>query len=131
MGTGQTVASDVRKKFREGGFEVIEAGDRAIAIKKNNCIYHLKRGSGGAWLPSGPPCFLMRGLECELEDRGYQKFWLHQGKRFPIRVTDLKTLHHFDQEVRLLLGLKSLFHESLGTTCARSAYDRLHGRPDN
>ena len=52
------------------------------------------------------------------------------GKRFPIRKVDLETLHRFDEEVRYILGLKSLYNESLGTTNARTVYDRLTGRPD-
>jgi hypothetical protein len=82
------------------------------------------------WVPSGPPYFLVRGLNCELEDRGYQKFWYHDRKRFPVRKQDLETLHRFDQEMRSILGLKSLYHESLGSTSARTVYDRLDGRPD-
>ena len=68
-------------------------------------------------------------MECRLEDHGYQKFWLFEGKRFPIRQGDLKALHLFDEEVRSILGLKTLYHESLGSTSSRSVYDRLDGRP--
>jgi hypothetical protein len=71
-------------------------------------------------------------INCELEDRGYQKFWLSKsdGKRFPIRKVELEILHRFDEEVRYLIGMKSLYNESLGTTNARTEYDRLTGRPD-
>jgi hypothetical protein len=74
----------------------------------------------------------VHGIPCELEDRGYQKFWYsrREGKRFPITRADLETLHRFDEEVRSILGLKSLYNESLGTTNARTVYDRLTGRPD-
>ena len=50
----------------------------------------------------------MRGINCELEDRGYQKFWYSksEGKRFPIRKVELEILHRFDEEVRYILGLK-------------------------
>jgi hypothetical protein len=71
-------------------------------------------------------------MNCELEDRGYQKFWLFQpdGKRFPIRKADLEILHRFDEEVRYLMGTTDLYNEALGTTNARTVYDRLTGRPD-
>jgi hypothetical protein len=39
-------------------------------------------------------------------------------------------LHRFDEEVRYILGVTSLYNESLGSTNARTAYDRLTGRPD-
>jgi len=127
-----TVAVDIRRQFQDAGFEVVEVSGspECIAVKKDSCSRLLERDAAGAWTPSGPPTLKVRGLDCKLEDRGYQKFWYHEGQRFPIRVSDLKTLHAFDEEVRAILGLKSLYHESLGTTSARSAYDRLHGRPD-
>jgi hypothetical protein len=122
---------DIRKRFTEAGFEIAETGKspETVSVKKHGCVCYLIRQPDG-WAPSGPPCFIVRGLECELEDQGYQKFWRHEARRFPIRVADLKDLHRFDEEVRECLGWKSLYHESLGTTCARSAYDRLSGRPD-
>ncbi len=121
---------DVRTKFHEAGFEIAEHPDveGSITVKKANCTQRLKRDASRAWQPAGPPTFNVRGLDCRLEDQGYQKFWLHDNQRFPIRVSDLRALHHFDEEVRFILGRKSLYHESLGTTSARSAYDRLEGR---
>jgi hypothetical protein len=132
MGAAGSVATDIRERFKAAGFEVVEAAKHpaSIEIKKNNCARELLRESTGAWQASGPPHFIVRGLKCELEDRGYQKFWYIDGKRFPIKQNDLKTLHRFDEEVRAILGLKSLYNEALGSTCARSVYDRVHGRPD-
>lgn len=125
--------ADLRKQFQEAGFEIIEAagGPDAFAIKKGPCNVAIERQASGIWQPAGPPTLNVRGLDCRLEDHGYQKFWLHGGQRFPIRVSDLKTLHHFDEEVRAILRIPSLYHESLGSTSARSAYDRLSGRPDS
>ncbi len=133
MKSQQTTARDVRKQFAEAGFEVVEgSGQQAgsVGVKKYNCLRYLRRNPDGVWVTSGPPYFIVRGINCELEDRGYQKFWYSDGERFPIRASDLKTLHSFDEEVREILGLKSLYNESLGSTCARTVYDRLSGRPD-
>jgi hypothetical protein len=131
MGTEAKAAPNFRKQFKDAGFDVVEIGTQpeSFEVKKYNCALALGRTADGGWAPSGPPLFSVRGHRCELEDRGYQKFWYATGRRFPVRVTDLRTLHRFDQEVRAILGLKSLYHESLGTTSARSAYDRLSGRP--
>ncbi len=127
----QDAFQDIRKQFASAGFEVIDTERlRTFGVKKYNCLRILELDSSGAVTPAGPPYFIVHELNCELEDRGYQKFWYAQGKRFPIRLADLKFLHRFDEEVRRILGLKSLYHESLGTTSARSAYDRLDGRPD-
>lgn len=123
---------DLRKKFQEAGFEIVETASDpdSFAVKKGPCKVSIERVAGGVCQPAGPPTLNVRGLDCRLEDRGYQKFWLHGDQRFPIRVSDLKTLHHFDEEIRAVLGIPSLYHESLGTRSARSAYDRLTGRPD-
>jgi hypothetical protein len=132
MGAAVKETSEVRKQFEQAGFEIMAAGgdSASFEVKKNNCSIALIRDSKDERRPSGPPHFFVRGLRCELEDRGYQKFWYFEGKRFPIRQGDLKTLHQFDEEVRAILGIKTLYHESLGTTSARSVYDRLDGRPD-
>lgn len=124
--------AEIRKRFEEAGFTVTGgSGDAGpIEIRKYDCKHTIDRNPQGIWAPSTPPHFLINGLPCELEDRGYQKFWLVNGCRFPIRLEQLRALQRFDQEVRYLLSLKSLYNESLGTTCARSDYDRVEGRPD-
>ncbi|HEY6292367.1 MAG TPA: hypothetical protein VI455_12525 [Terriglobia bacterium] len=132
MKTPNTTLADIRRRFEQAGFAVTAvAGDSGpLEVRKYNCVHRIDRGPEGIWAPLSPAHFLIRGLPCELEDHGYQKFWLCDGKRFPIRLEDLKDLHRFDQEVRHLLKLKSLYNDSLGTTCALTAYDRLEGRPD-
>jgi len=124
--------AETRKRFEDAGFNVIGASGDAdpMEVRKYGCVHRIERNRDGIWAPVTPPHFLVRGLPCELEDHGYQKFWLCDRRRFPIRLEDLRALQRFDQEVRYLLGLKSLYSESLGTTSARSAYDRLEGRPD-
>jgi len=128
----QTVTGDIRKEFTASGFEIEEPGisPGSIGVRKNNCVQFLELDAAQHWVALGPPYFQIRGLNYELEDRGYQKFWYRQGARFPIRKTDLQTLHRFDEEVRAILHSRSLYNESLGSTCARTVYDRLEGRPD-
>jgi len=132
MGQETAATMDLRKHFREAGFEIEEVGRKpeALAVRKNLCTQFLERRAKGEWEPTGPPTFNVRGLDCQLEDRGYQKFWRHEDRSFPAHVDDLRALHHFDQEVRSILGIKALYHESLGTRNARTVYDRLDGRPD-
>jgi hypothetical protein len=128
----QLTRTDIRKQFTDAGFEIVEAGVSAgsIGVKKYNCLQYLELKGEQAWLQLGPPLFIIRGLNCELEDRGYQKFWRQRDTRFPIRKSELETLHRFDEEVRAILRLSSLYNESLGSTCARTVYDRLEGRTD-
>jgi hypothetical protein len=132
MGREQTATIDIRKQFTAAGFEILGAdiAPASIGVKKYNCVRYVEPRPDGSWVALGPPYFQIRGMNCKLEDRGYQKFWRHEGTRFPIRKVDLHTLHRFDEEVREILRLRSLYNESLGSTCARTAYDRLEGRPD-
>ena len=124
--------SDLREQFRAAGFEVVDAGSvpGSLGVRKYGCVRYLEPQADQQWLALGPPYFQVRGLDCELEDKGYQKFWRHGERRFPIRKTDLLTIHRFDEEVREILRLPSLYNESLGSTCAQTDYDRLEGRPD-
>ena len=132
MGQEQLVTTDIRKQFTTAGFEIVEAGvsPGSIGVKKYNCLQYLELKAERAWLPLSPPYFIIRGLNCELEDRGYQKFWRRRDTRFPIRKAELQTLHRFDGEVREILRVPSLYNESLGSTCVRTVYDRLEGRTD-
>ncbi|MGD0127937.1 MAG: hypothetical protein ABSF46_21460 [Terriglobia bacterium] len=124
--------TDLREQFKAEGFEIIDGRSvpGSIGVKKYGYVLYLEPQADQYWVALGPPYFQIRGLDCELEDRGYQKFWRHGDTRFPIRKTDLETLHRFDEEAREILRLRSLYNESLGSTCARTVYDRLEGRPD-
>lgn len=132
MKTKTIKLEEIRKRFEQAGFAISgglgETGP--FEVRKYSCVHRIDRDRQGVWAPVSPAHFLVKGLPCELEDQGYQKFWLCDGKRFPIRLEELKALQRFDQEVRYILRLKSLYNESLGTTSARTVYDRVEGRPD-
>jgi hypothetical protein len=131
MATETAAAQNIQKQIENEGFVVTGPQPGRIELKKSGCVAYLEN-QRGKWTYFGPPFFVVHGINCELEDRGYQKFWLSKpdGKRFPIRKVDLEVLHRFDEEVRHVLGLKSLYNESLGTTNAQTVYDRLDGRAD-
>jgi hypothetical protein len=131
MAKEQPTGADIQKAFTDAGFEIVSGqSPGSFGVKKANCVRYMEVTQQGNVTLVGPPYFIVRGLNCDLEDRGYQKFWYHQGKRFPIQKTDLRTIHRFDEEVREILHLRSFYNESLGSTCARTVYDRLEGRPD-
>ena len=128
-----TTAAEIQKKFADAGFAVAPdaASPHSIVARKNGFTRRIELDAkSGAWIPLGHPLYNVRGVDCELEDHGYQKFWYHDGKRFPAHLAELKALHEFEMEVRYLLGLKALYHEALGSTSARTVYDRVAGRPD-
>jgi len=131
--TKEPSAAAVTKKFEAAGFEVRQdAGSpRSLEVRKNNFSRSIRLDETTEdWIPADYPRFNVHGVDCELEDHGYQKFWYHDGERFPAHLAELKALHEFETEIRYLLGLKSLYHESLGSTSARTVYDRVEGRPD-
>jgi hypothetical protein len=132
MKTKTIKLDEIRKRFEKAKFTASGgSGDSGpFEVRKYDCVHRVDLDRHGVWAPVSHARFLVRGVPCELEDQGYQKFWLCDGKRFPIRLEDLRTLQRFDQEVRYILELKSLYNESLGTTCARTVYDRVEGRPD-
>lgn len=131
MATETAAGQDIRKRFEQEGFVVTSGPSGEIEVRKSGCaaFVHSRQGE---WIYSGPPYFVVHNILCELEDQGYQKFWFSKAdiKRFPIRKVELEVLHRFDEEVRHTLKLTSLYNESLGTTNARTVYDRLEGRPD-
>jgi hypothetical protein len=129
MPKSEKLQADVQREFQQAGFEVTQSGTETFEVKKNGFTRRIEPGRNGLWFPAGPSLFNVRGVNCELEDQGYQKFWYINGRRFPAHLKELKALHQFDQELRYILGLKSLYHESLGTTSARTIYDRVEGRP--
>lgn len=132
MGRKKSGTTDLRKEFAAAGFEIEESGASpgTIGVKKYNCVQYLEVKPGQPWRPVGRPYFIIRGLNYELEDRGYQKFWWRQGTRIPVQKANLQTLHRFDEEVREILRSPCLYNEALGSTCARTVYDRLEGRPE-
>jgi hypothetical protein len=131
MATRTASAQDIQKQFEQAGFVVANDAAGRLEIKKSGCVAFLEK-QGATLTYSGTPYLVVRGIACELEDRGYQKFWYAktEGKRFPIRKEDLQVIHLFDEEVRYILGIKTLYNEGLGSTNARTVYDRLTGRAD-
>ncbi len=105
MATKVATAQIVRKQFEEAAFVVTELSPGKIELKKSGCAAYLENRSGKL-IYSGTPYLVVHGINCELEDQGYQKFWYSkpEGKRFPIRKVELETLHRFDEEVRYISG---------------------------
>ena len=132
MGKPRSAAQSARKTFQQAGFEIYQPEGEAnlLVIRKHHCGLALDVSSSKGPRPAGAPGYWIKGEIWRLEDRGYQKFWWREGNRLPALAEHLKALHRFEAEVRSLLGIPSLYHEALGTRCARTVYDRLDGRPD-
>lgn len=110
------------------GFMVRSSGGVA-RIEKYNCGAELRKEPSGDFQMTIIPSIMLQGQFTHLWDAGYQKFLLaHDGRKFPVRVTQLADLRRFNEELRNALGVPTYYNEALGSTCQYSVYDRLKGR---
>jgi len=110
------------------GFTVRSSGGVA-RIEKYDCAAELRKEPSGDFQMTIIPSIMMQGQFTHLWDAGYQKFLLaHDGRKFPVRVTQLADLRRFNEELRNALGVPTYYNEALGSTCQYSVYDRLKGR---
>ena len=110
------------------GFLVRSSGG-VVRIEKYNCGAELRKSNEGAFQMTVIPAIMVQGQFTHLWDAGYQKFLLtHEGKKFPIRVSQLGDLRRFNEELRAALGVPTYYNEAIGSTCHYSVYDRVKGR---
>ena len=114
--------------LRAKGFQISSpSGGRTLA-SRNGLGLWLKEGADGQ--PEIVDSGIMIGDELGLlTDLGYQKiFQTESGKAVPALAPYLHALHGFLEDAREMMGLKSHYNESLGTTNERHLYDRLEDR---
>jgi len=110
------------------GFMVRSSGGVA-RIEKYSCGAELRKRPDGDFQMTIIPSIMFQGQFTHLWDAGYQKFLLtHDGRKIPIRVTQLGDLRRFNEELRSALGVNTYYNEALGSTCQYSVYDRVKGR---
>jgi len=93
----------------------------------------VSKGALAAIVKEGPAVAevgLLLGSELAvLTDLGYQKIFLAPSGHKTAAVADhLTALHAFDEDLRLELGVESLYNEGLGSTNEKHLYDRVKGR---
>jgi hypothetical protein len=111
------------------GFLVRSSGG-VVRIEKYDCGAELRKSPQGTFHMTQIPTIMAQGQFTELWDAGYQKFLItHEGKKLPVRVTDLIHLRQFNEELRSALNVPTYYNEALGSTCHFSVYDRVKGRP--
>jgi hypothetical protein len=111
------------------GFIVRSSGG-VVRIEKYGCGAELRKSQQGSYQMTIIPTIMLQGQFTLLWDAGYQKFLLtNEGKKFPVRVTQLGDLRRFNEELRTALGVPTYYNEALGSTCHYSVYDRVKGRP--
>ena len=74
------------------------------------------------------PGYLIGSEISKLINRGYQQFLKNSKTEVPATAEHLKALQSFAEELKVALGLPSLYNESLGTVSESYHYDRIQDR---
>jgi len=115
------------RTLNEAGFQTLVQPNGRTRVVRGLCAAEIRDDAGTPLVEATG--ILVREEIGALVDLGYQKiFQTPSGARLPARAAHLKALHAFDEDLRELLGLKSLYNESLGTTNQAHLYDRVEGR---
>src|ERR1700693_3053547 len=113
--------------LREHGFDLIEApGTQGrVFLRKYNCSAAIQRTDDGGVKIFAYPGYLIGSEISKLVNRGYQQFLKTSKTEVPATAEHLKALQSFAEELKIALGLPSLYNESLGTVSDSYHYDRL------
>src|SRR5580700_3049413 len=126
----QKTYEDAVSWLREHGFDLIEApGAQArVFLKKYNCSAAIQKTEDGGAKIFAYPGYLIGSEISKLVNRGYQQFLKTSKAEVPATADHLKALHSFAEELKVALGLPSLYNESLGTVSESYQYDRIEDR---
>lgn len=116
--------------LRDHGFDMTDAPGT------NNRVF-LRKYSVSAAIQKTPedgvkifayPGYLIGSEISKLVNRGYQQFLKTSKNEVPATAEQLKALQMFSEELKMALGLPSLYNESLGTVSESYQYDRIENR---
>ncbi len=114
--------------LRGAGFAVAPLGGSAVRVSRGNMAVDLQETQTGVDI-SGRAGILMGDEIGALIDGGFQKFFrTPSGRQKPALAEELKALHDFEEDLKVGLGQKSLYNESLGTVSTYYLYDRVKDR---
>jgi hypothetical protein len=116
--------------LRDHGFDVTEApgmNGRVFLRKYNVSAAIQKNGDDGVKIFAYPG-YLVGSEISKLVNRGYQQFLKTSKAEIPATAEQLKALQSFSEELKMGLGLPSLYNESLGTVSESYQYDRIQDR---
>jgi hypothetical protein len=116
--------------LREHGFDVTDAPgttSRVFLRKYNVSAAIQKRGDDDVKIFAYPG-YLIGSEISKLVNRGYQQFLKTSKTEVPATADHLKALQSFAEELKMALGLPSLYNESLGTVSESYHYDRIENR---
>ena len=116
--------------LRDHGFDLIEApGTQGrVFVKKYNVSAAIQKDGDDHVKIFAYPGYLISGEISKLVNKGYQQFLKTSKTEVPATADHLKALHSFAEELKVALGLPSLYNESLGTVSESYQYDRVEDR---
>jgi len=116
--------------LRDHGFDVTDAPgtNGRVFLRKYNVSAAIQRTPEDQVKIFAYPGYLVGSEISKLVNRGYQQFLKTSKNEIPATADHLKALHDFAEELKMGLGLPSLYNESLGTVSEAYQYDRVVGR---
>lgn len=116
--------------LRDNGFDVTDAPgtNGRVFLRKYNVSAAIQRTPEDGVKIFAYPGYLVGSEISKLVNRGYQQFLKTSKAEVPATADHLKALHSFAEELKVALGLPSLYNESLGTVSESYHYDRIVDR---
>jgi hypothetical protein len=116
--------------LRGQGFDITEAPGTTgrVFLRKYNVSAAIQKGPDDSVKIFAYPGYLIGSEISKLVNRGYQQFLKTSKTEVPATADHLKALHSFAEELKVALGLPSLYNESLGTVSEAYQYDRIVDR---
>src|ERR1017187_720338 len=115
---------------RDHEFDVTDAPGTTVRVflRKYNVSAAIQKTDEDAVKIFAYPGYLIGSEISKLVNRGYQQFLKTSKAEVPATADHLKALQMFAEELKVGLGLPSLYNESLGTVSESYHYDRVEDR---
>lgn len=116
--------------LRDNGFDITEAPgmNGRVFLRKFNVSAAIQKTPEDGVKIFAYPGYLVGSEISKLVNRGYQQFLKTSKAEIPASADHLKALQSFAEELKVGLGLPSLYNESLGTVSESYHYDRIEDR---
>jgi hypothetical protein len=116
--------------LRDHGFDVTDAPgtNGRVFLRKYNVSAAIQKTPEDTVKIFAYPGYLIGSEISKLVNRGYQQFLKNSKTEVPASADHLKALHSFAEELKVALGLPSLYNESLGAVSESYHYDRIEDR---
>src|SRR5271165_6966156 len=116
--------------LRDHGFDLTDAPGATVRVflRKYNVSAAIQRAPDDTVKIFAYPGYLIGSEISKLVNRGYQQFLKTSKAEVPATADHLKALQTFAEELKMGLGLPSLYNESLGTVSESYHYDRIENR---